>query len=239
MLSDELRALLNAEPPHPVQPKHLPAVDPSLATEIMPAPPPASYVFHPPNSHHRRPPTVLSYLPMLDPGSTYVNSLSLALSDGGTITPAGADDDSGRKKRWAKSHKTLVSSLSIVNFSLLCAYPFVSRWLSVSYCQLSPVLPQRSLEGPLREMLLPLNQPRIIPDRLLSNLEKGGASRLELQLEPVGRFLPPTELASLWPQMRSLPHDVVPERSSLLSQSLPLPSRSLRQTQAYLPSKIW
>jgi hypothetical protein len=127
MLSDEVRALLAAAPPAPVQPKHLPASDPSLATEIMPAPPPPSYALHPPNSHHRRPPTVLSMLPMLDPGSTYVNGLSLSLSDGGTITPGGADDESRRKKR-SKPHKASVSlylrifnSLSHAHFFVTCS----------------------------------------------------------------------------------------------------------------------
>ncbi|KIM33333.1 hypothetical protein M408DRAFT_152963 [Serendipita vermifera MAFF 305830] len=106
MLPDEVRALLAAEPPVPVQPKHLPATDPSLATEIMPAPPPTSFLFPPPNSHHRKPPTVLSYLPMLDPGSTYVNSISLSLSDGGTIAPGGDLDDHRKKKR-SRSQKPL------------------------------------------------------------------------------------------------------------------------------------
>ena len=42
---------------------------------------------------------MLSYLPMLDPGSTYVNSISLTLSDGGTITPSGELDEHRKKKR--------------------------------------------------------------------------------------------------------------------------------------------
>jgi hypothetical protein len=99
MLPDDARGVLAAVPPTPMQPKHLPASDPSLATEIMPAPPPESYLFHTNGSHHKRPPTVLSYLPMLDPGSTYVNSLSLSLSDGGTITPGGDEHEHRKKKR--------------------------------------------------------------------------------------------------------------------------------------------
>ncbi|KAG8834217.1 hypothetical protein FRC17_009363 [Serendipita sp. 399] len=99
MLPEEARSLLTAAPPPPVQPKHLPAADPSLATEIMPAPPPTTVLFHPPNSHHKKPPTVLSYLPMVDPGSTYVNGLSLGLSDGGTLTPGGEQDEHRKKKR--------------------------------------------------------------------------------------------------------------------------------------------
>ena len=130
MLPDEVRALLASSPPVPVQPKHLPATDPSLATEIMPAPPPTSFLFPPPNSHHRKPPTVLSYLPMLDPGSTYVNGISLSLSDGGTIAPAGDMDDHRKKKR-SRSQKPLVSSSLYVKFHAyvltrlllaLCAY---------------------------------------------------------------------------------------------------------------------
>ncbi|KAG8778708.1 hypothetical protein FRC15_010602 [Serendipita sp. 397] len=99
MLPEEARSLLTAAPPPPVQPKHLPALDPSLATEIMPAPPPTSVLFHPTNSHHKKPPAVLSYLPMVDPGSTYVNGLSLSLSDGGTLTPGGEQDEHRKKKR--------------------------------------------------------------------------------------------------------------------------------------------
>ena len=107
MLPDEVRALLASAPPVPVQPKHLPATDPSLATEIMPAPPPTSFLFPPANSHHRKPPTVLSYLPMLDPGSTYVNGISLSLSDGATISPAG-DMEEHRKKKRSRSQKPSV-----------------------------------------------------------------------------------------------------------------------------------
>lgn len=99
MLPDEARAILAAEPPVPVQPRHLPSSDPRLATEILPSPPPLSSLFPPSNSHHRKPASVLSYLPMLDPGSTYVNSISLTLSDGGTIHPAGELDEHRKKKR--------------------------------------------------------------------------------------------------------------------------------------------
>jgi hypothetical protein len=103
MLPDDVRGLLATAPPNPVQPKHLPASDPSLATEIMPAPPPLSSGGPSQNSHHKRPPTVLSYLPMVDPGSTYVNGLSLSLSDGGTITPG--DPDEHRSKKRSRSRK--------------------------------------------------------------------------------------------------------------------------------------
>lgn len=105
MHADDARGLLAAIPPSPVQPRHLPSVDDSLATEIMPAPPPMSYLVHPSSSHHRRPATVLSYLPMLDPGSTYVNSLSMSLSDGGVLT-AGSEVDESRKKKRARTDKS-------------------------------------------------------------------------------------------------------------------------------------
>lgn len=97
--------MLSALPPPPVQPKHLPSIDDSLATEILPAPPPMSYLFPSSNSHHKRPPTVLSYLPVADPGSTYVNTMSMSLSDGGVLTAA-PDADGSRKKKRARTEKS-------------------------------------------------------------------------------------------------------------------------------------
>lgn len=105
MTPEELRSLLTTTVPVR-QPPHLPAKDPSLATEIMPAPPPKSFMFHPPTSHHRKPPVVLSFLPTVDPGSSYINSVSHSLSDGGVIV-GGPEAETKQRKR-SRSDKSCV-----------------------------------------------------------------------------------------------------------------------------------
>src|ERR1700761_4869475 len=67
--------------------------DNDLTTEILPAPPPLATVQQPParkDSHARKHPVVLSYLPTSDPGSSYT---------GATGSLLGMEDDTRRRKR--------------------------------------------------------------------------------------------------------------------------------------------
>ncbi|OCH95270.1 hypothetical protein OBBRIDRAFT_800668 [Obba rivulosa] len=77
-----------------VQPPHLEG-DPSLATEILPAPPSLLSIQQPglPRKDHRKQPTVVSYLPTSDPGTTYQGHMVSA------IMPPTSDIDGPRRKR--------------------------------------------------------------------------------------------------------------------------------------------
>lgn len=81
----------------------LEGTDSTLATEILPPPPPISYFQPPPTKHKgelKRP--LPSFLPSKDPGSTYGNSFS-----GAAAAAAPGTDEKGRRKR-AKIDKTYV-----------------------------------------------------------------------------------------------------------------------------------
>ncbi|EMD38685.1 hypothetical protein CERSUDRAFT_113863 [Gelatoporia subvermispora B] len=77
-----------------VQPPHLEG-DPSLATEILPGPPPLLSIQQPgfARKDHRKQPTVVSYLPVSDPGTTYQGHMVSA------IVPPTSDVDGPRRKR--------------------------------------------------------------------------------------------------------------------------------------------
>jgi hypothetical protein len=73
-------------------PPHLSTSNPSLATEILPGPPPLAAIAPPlgkttasTNHHIRKSGNVLTYLPAMDPGSTYVNQLAGPAASGQVI----------------------------------------------------------------------------------------------------------------------------------------------------------
>ncbi|KZT61503.1 hypothetical protein CALCODRAFT_479784 [Calocera cornea HHB12733] len=87
-------------PPPPRQPADLPTSDPSLATELMPAPPPLAYVTNP-SSHHSARLPILSrtganrYLPAVDLGTTYTGHGALLPGAGSLETPPPVMDEQG------------------------------------------------------------------------------------------------------------------------------------------------
>ncbi|EJT96841.1 hypothetical protein DACRYDRAFT_119885 [Dacryopinax primogenitus] len=79
-------------PPAIRQPADLPTSDPSLATELMPAPPPLSYVTNPSSHHGQRLPILTRsganrYLPSVDLGTTYTGHGILPPGAGSLETP--------------------------------------------------------------------------------------------------------------------------------------------------------
>ena len=92
--------------PTVTQPSHLEG-DPSLATEILPGPPPLSAVQQAgqPKKDHKKVPIVVSYLPTSDPGTTYgANTVS-------TMAPATEVDGPRRKRaRLEKGYVVLILS---------------------------------------------------------------------------------------------------------------------------------
>ncbi|KAF8514024.1 hypothetical protein JB92DRAFT_2920657 [Gautieria morchelliformis] len=87
-----------------VHPPDLETDDPSLATEVLPAPPPlASIVGQRRDSHLRRPTQVFSYLPASDPGTTYsglMGGLGLVL----------VPEEESRLRKRARTEKTVINS---------------------------------------------------------------------------------------------------------------------------------
>jgi hypothetical protein len=85
-----------------VHPPDLETDDPSLATEVLPAPPPlASIIGQRRDSHLRRPTQVFSYLPASDPGTTYsglMGGLGLVL----------VPEEESRLRKRARTEKTYV-----------------------------------------------------------------------------------------------------------------------------------
>lgn len=75
------------------QPSHLEG-DGSLATEILPGPPPLASVQQTgqPRKDHRKTVTVISYLPTSDPGTTYTGHMATPLT-------STTDVDGPRRKR--------------------------------------------------------------------------------------------------------------------------------------------
>ena len=75
------------------QPSHLEG-DASMATEILPGPPPLASVQQTgqPRKDHRKTVTVISYLPTSDPGTTYAGHMA------GPLAPA-AETEGPRRKR--------------------------------------------------------------------------------------------------------------------------------------------
>lgn len=77
-----------------VHPPHLETGDASLATEVLPGPPPLVSVQQSAAKRDPKKPTVLfSYLPATDPGSTYSGNMA------GTSTLGALDVDGPRRKR--------------------------------------------------------------------------------------------------------------------------------------------
>lgn len=75
------------------QPPHLEG-DPSLATEILPGPPPLASIQQAaiPRKDHKKPIVTYSYLPASDPGTTYTHFA-------GTLSAAPTEMDGSRRKR--------------------------------------------------------------------------------------------------------------------------------------------
>lgn len=94
-----------------IHPPDLETDDSSLATEVLPAPPPlTSITSQRRDSHVKRPTQVFSYLPASDPGSTYSGLMGgLGLS----LVP----EDEGRLRKRARVDKSSVSlSLAILTY---------------------------------------------------------------------------------------------------------------------------
>ncbi|TFY64194.1 hypothetical protein EVJ58_g2787 [Rhodofomes roseus] len=85
------------------QPSHLEG-DASLATEILPGPPPLASVQHAgqPRKDHRKTLTVLSYLPASDPGTTYAGHMAAPL--------ASAAEAEGPRRKRARLERSSVAS---------------------------------------------------------------------------------------------------------------------------------
>lgn len=84
------------------QPPHLEG-DPSLATEILPGPPPLGSIQQVglPRKDHKKTSLALSYLPASDPGTTYPNHLA-------SILPAAPIDMDGSRRKRARLDKGCV-----------------------------------------------------------------------------------------------------------------------------------
>lgn len=113
-------------PVRAIQPSDLETDDSSLATEVLPAPPPlTSITAQRRDSHLKRPANIFSYLPASDPGSTYSGLMGgLGLS----LVP----EDEGRLRKRARVDKTYVSLFSSSS-SCLQANP-----LSPIFCHARP-----------------------------------------------------------------------------------------------------
>ena len=102
-------------------PVHIEGSDFSLATEILPAPPPLTFIRLPMN---RRPGDLAkrplpSFIPTSDPGSTYATHSTQTPM---VTTTAGAPDDQGRRKR------ARIDKLYVVN--LQTASPLVESFFT-------------------------------------------------------------------------------------------------------------
>ncbi|KAF8582197.1 hypothetical protein K439DRAFT_1635501 [Ramaria rubella] len=87
-----------------VHPPDLETDDPSLATEVLPAPPPlASITGQRRDSHLRRPAQVFSYLPATDPGTTYTGLMG---GLGLVLVP----EDEGRLRKRARTDKSTINN---------------------------------------------------------------------------------------------------------------------------------
>ena len=77
------------------QPPHLEG-DPSLATEILPGPPPLASIQQAglPRKDHKKASVSYSYLPSADPGTTYTTHFAMT-----ALSAAPADLDGARRKR--------------------------------------------------------------------------------------------------------------------------------------------
>lgn len=104
-----------------VHPPDLETDDPSLATEVLPAPPPlASITGQRRDTHLRRPTQVFSYLPASDPGTTYsglMGGLGLVL----------VPEEESRLRKRARTDKRY-----ILSWSLYCTV----RLLTISFMSL-------------------------------------------------------------------------------------------------------
>ncbi|KAF8590137.1 hypothetical protein K439DRAFT_1657461 [Ramaria rubella] len=97
-------ASVPAAPVSAVHPPDLETDDPSLATEVLPAPPPlASITGQRRASHLRRPAQVFSYLPATDPGSTYTGLMG---GLGLVLVP----EDEGRLRKRARTDKSTINN---------------------------------------------------------------------------------------------------------------------------------
>ena len=119
--------------------------DASLATEILPGPPPLESVQQVglPRKDHRKTAHVLSYLPVSDPGTTYgANTVS-------TMAAATAEVDGPRRKRARLDKRCVYSPLLrrcvtdpySFPLTLLLAGAMLSRTIVGRFCGVSPDAP--------------------------------------------------------------------------------------------------